>query len=62
MKRQTIRYYTESGKYMGWAYVQSKNFSGYRSWLRSGNRLIIGKQVYNSFDVSGLLYVMKNYK
>jgi len=58
-KKKTIRFYasTENGlKYTGWEYLDKSKIRNYRNWLRSGNTLIVGKNIYNSFDTSLSLY------
>lgn len=49
MKRQTVRFYTDSGLYNGWQWLNTTTFSEARSWLRSGNNLKIGDETLNSF-------------
>ena len=39
----TIKYYTDAGKYMGWAYTFNVTRLELISWIRSGNYLTYGK-------------------
>jgi lysine/ornithine N-monooxygenase len=39
---KTIRYYTDTNKYIGWKkYDFQKHYLEYRNWIKSGNRLEI---------------------
>ena len=42
----TLRYYTDSGKYMGNVYPQKANYSEVLNWLRSGNYIM-----YKNIDI-----------
>ena len=47
-KKQTFRFYTDQGKYMGWAYLNRENYhNGIKSWIRSGNYIMIDKLTIN---------------
>jgi len=49
MKRQTVRFYTDSGLYKGWQWLNITTFREARSWLLSGNYLKVGKDTLTSF-------------
>ena len=41
MKRQTFRFYTDSGHYKGWKYLRRGNYTELLNWIRSGNYVMI---------------------
>ena len=41
MKQATIRFYTDSKKYKGWCYLLKANLLEIRSWIQSGNNIVI---------------------
>ena len=42
MKAQTVRFYTDGGKYMGWCYLNKTNYyNQIVNWLRSGNSVMV---------------------
>ena len=47
MKNQTIRFYTDSRIYMGWKYLKNTTHREIISWVRSGNYIIVGKNVFS---------------
>jgi len=49
-KKQTVRFYADGNIYKGWQYVYTVSFREARNWLRSGNTLVVGKKVFNSFS------------
>jgi hypothetical protein len=51
MDKQTIRYYTDSDIYKGWENFDPNNYLGYKSWVRSGNYVKIGKIRYKEMEL-----------
>ena len=47
MKRATVRFYTEDGKYMGWQWLNTTTFRELRNWVRSFNAFKIHKHTYS---------------
>lgn len=48
MKRTTVRFYSEDGKYCGWNYIDKTTYRQLRGWVRSSNSFIIEN---NSFTL-----------
>jgi len=44
----TIKYYTSNNRYMGWNKYCNNNYSEMRSWLNSGNYVIINDVKYTN--------------
>jgi len=40
-KRSTYRFFTKSGKYMGWGYIKTLKPHIIKNWLQSGNTIKI---------------------
>ena len=45
-KGKVVRFFTDTGKYMGWCKFSSDKIAMFVSWRRSGNYLKIGDKVY----------------
>ena len=56
----TVKYYNNSNRYMGWEKFNKNNILSYKSWLSSGNTLVIADKVFNSFSFSSLILFIKN--
>ena len=52
MKKATIRFYTDTNKYMGWQYLHKSNLLELRSWTNSGNNIVIHGVIFNSKDIA----------
>lgn len=39
MKKNTIRYYSDQGRYLGWEYVDKASLTYTIHWLKSGNEI-----------------------
>ena len=46
MKNQTIRFYTECKYYKGWKYLKNTTLREIINWLRSGNCVGIGEEIF----------------
>ncbi len=54
MKKTMARFYTDTMQYIGKCYLTSCSFLELRSWLRSGNYLMIHDEVYKEEDIEKL--------
>ena len=54
-KQLTIRYYTDSGMYKGWEYLKNASYLSVSNWIRSGNSVMIEKNVFNWVNKTKLL-------
>lgn len=46
-----IRYYTDTGRYMGWCTPTRDNRVHINNWLDSGNTIKLGEYTYGKSDV-----------
>ena len=48
MNKLTIRFYTDTNRYMGWVYLNKTVYHNQViNWLRSGNSIKMGNKTYN---------------
>jgi hypothetical protein len=50
MEKQTIIFYTGSRFYKGWKYLKNTTCKEIVNWLRSGNYVVVGKEVFSWQD------------
>jgi hypothetical protein len=41
VKRHTVKFYTDSGRYMGWKFLKNCSYLEIRSWVDSGNKIVL---------------------
>jgi len=58
--RETVRWYNDAGKYLGWTYKSIVSYREVRSWLLSGNYIKIGKDTFNPMSTTSVL--LKHFK
>lgn len=58
----TIKFYTDNNKYMGWQKFKSfcENWGELKSWVDSGNNLIIGNIKVKAYHTFNLRRVLKH--
>ena len=52
--KKTARFYTESGMYNGWNYLENNSFLELRSWVKSGNHFFVGEKKYTNDNLKEL--------
>lgn len=50
--KATVKFYTDSNKYMGWCFLNKKTYyNQIKNWLVSGNFVVINHQQYGRKDL-----------
>jgi len=57
---KTIKYYTDNGRYIGWKKFKSfcDNWLECKSWLNSGNSLIINEDRVGKYELGKLKLIL----
>jgi hypothetical protein len=57
-KKQTVRFYTVSDRYVDWKYLSDVTYFEILNWLRSGNHLRIGQERMNNNASANAIFAL----
>ena len=55
-KHITVRFYTDSFKYMGWQYLKNSTYKELYRWCLSGNFLKMDNNIIGALDIDKLVF------